>query len=272
MVINGTGRRRSGAAAVLFAHAALSLAACGSNPPSGPAPIIQPPPPPPPDPQPDPPPPPPPPTLTVTRILAFGDSMTEGTTSTPVPLHGLDAGLPRSYPFKLQTMIDARYTAQKVSVYNMGWAGKQAVNDRGRFSDALSEAQPQVVLLLEGANDLNRPFLPEEGFSSRVTETVNALEDMVREAVERRGIAVFIGTLPPQRDRGKVADPELVSSFNEAVRQMATKKGARLVDFAAQLPLSAIGQDGLHPTEDGYQRMAEIWLEALKPHYERPPQ
>ena len=49
-------------------------------------------------------------TLGVSRILAFGDSMTEGTTSPTFTAFTLTPGLSVSYPFKLQTMVTARYT------------------------------------------------------------------------------------------------------------------------------------------------------------------
>ena len=44
---------------------------------------------------------------------------------------------------------------------------------------------------------------------------------------------------------------------------MAAKKGAQLVDVNTLLSLSEIGQDGLHPTEAGYQHLAEIWLDVI---------
>jgi hypothetical protein len=37
------------------------------------------------------------------------------------------------------------------------------------------------------------------------------------------------------------------------------------------MPESLIGQDGLHPTEEGYQRLAEIYLDAIKSTYESSP-
>ena len=247
----------------------LAMLACGdsptgptTNPPTNQPPVQQPPPPSPP--------PAAPPTLGITRILTFGDSMTEGTTSTPqTALHfPLDAGLSRSYPFKLQTLATARYTGQTIQVLNAGHAGNQAVNDRGRFSDVIGEVKPQLVLLLEGANDLNA--LPPGGsINARVGEAVSALEDMVRDA-GFRGIPVMLGTLPPQRPGGpKAAVATAVDRFNAALKTMAANKGAQVVDVNTLLPLSEIGQDGLHPTEAGYQRLAEIWLDAIKTKYEK---
>ena len=52
---------------------------------------------------------------------------------------------------------------------------------------------------------------------------------------------------------------------------MASKKGAILVDVNGQFPLPLIGQDGLHPTEPGYQTLAEMMFEAIKTRYEVAP-
>jgi lysophospholipase L1-like esterase len=264
-------RLTAGAALSAIFVICLAGVACGGSP-TGPTPN-----PPPTQPQPTentpPPPPPPPPPLTLglTRILAFGDSMTEGTTSTPVTtgLFALDAGLPRSYPFKLQALTTQRYSAQTIQVLNAGHAGNQAVNDIDRFGAVVGDARPDLVLLLEGANDLNQPFATGEGFNARVSKVVSALEEMVKNAVYR-GIPVMIGTLPPQRAGApRATDADLLVRFNSAVKTMAAKKGAQLVDVNTLLPLSEIGQDGLHPTEAGYQHLAEIWLDVIKAKYER---
>jgi lysophospholipase L1-like esterase len=257
--------------AIAFFTAGLGAVSGCSDPPTQPGPILTPSPPAPPSPAP--PVPPPPPTLGITRILAFGDSMTEGTTSPPTTLwiFTLDAGLPRSYPFKLQELLTARYTAQTNLVFNAGRAGQRAQDDRGRFTDMMAEARPELVLLLEGANDLNAPFDTGEGVNDRINKTVSALEDMVRDAGFRR-IPVMLGTLPPQRPGGRSAGAaSFLTRVNEALKVMARAKGAEIVDIFGQFPLSDIGQDGLHPTEAGYQRMAEIWLDAIKTKYEQPP-
>lgn len=195
--------------------------------------------------------------------------MTAGTTSAPLSERlwlGLDAGLPQSYVFKLQTLISARYTGQTIEVFNKGFAGKRASEDQGRLVDALREAQPEVLLLLEGANDLNLVATRDA-----ISPTIGALEVLIGEGVSR-GVRVFIGTLPPQREGGKSAAARLVTDFNEQIRRMAADEGATLVDIHAGMSLADIGEDGLHPTEAGYQRMAEIWLEALKNAFELPPE
>jgi lysophospholipase L1-like esterase len=191
--------------------------------------------------------------------------MTAGTTSTPVePLHSLDAGIPESYVFKLQSLLQQRYTAQTIEVYNAGQAGQRAAEDRGRLEDALRESQPEVLLLLEGANDLNKV-----GNRDAISPTIGALEELIGEGTSR-GVKVFVGTLPPQRTGAKSHFAEFVEDFNADVRKMAPEEGATLVDLFAGMSIADVGEDGLHPTEAGYQRMAEIWFEALKNAFEAP--
>ena len=261
-------RRISSAAFALALLGIIAAAACGDSPTT---PTPTPPSPPPVTPTPPPTPPAPPPTLGITKVLAFGDSMTEGTTSPPLATwtFRLDAGLSRSYPYKLQSLITSRYSAQTIQVFNGGKAGEFTYNARDRFNGLLSEARPEVVLLIEGANDLNTPFGPTEGVNARVTATVSNIEDMVRDA-GFRGIPVMVATLPPQRPGApKAGAATFLNRYNDALKSMAANKGAQLVDVGAQIPLAEIGQDGLHPTEAGYQHMAEIWLEAIKGRFER---
>ena len=237
--------------------AALVLSGCGSSP-TSPTQV------PPPDTGPvDPGPPPPAPVVGVTHILAFGDSMTQGVVSAAPALRALTAGIPQSYPFKLQALMTARYTDQTITVLNAGLAGQRATEDRTRFNSALSEAKPELLLLLEGANDLANGI--------GVTTTVDAMEDMVRDATGR-GVRVMLATLPPSRTGGpRALAPDTLRRYNDALKVMAAKKGAQLVDVNTLLPASLIGQDGLHPTEEGYQRLAEIFLDAIKGSYETTP-
>jgi lysophospholipase L1-like esterase len=187
--------------------------------------------------------------------------MTEGTTS-PTFQSVLTAGLSQSYPYKLQDRLKARYTAQTVQVMNGGRSGERATDGVGRLPDVIKEAQPNVLLLMEGVNDLNA--FGGDG----IGPATGALEEMTKFA-RARGITVLIATLPPQRPGGpKAASEHLVDRFNTSIKRMAPEEGALVVDFYAGFDLSLIGQDGLHPTEAGYARFAEIMFEAIKSRFE----
>ncbi len=254
---------------LIVAGLCICAAACGGGrTPTSPTP-------PPVDPPPvePPPPPPPPPVLGITRILAFGDSMTYGTTQAVYSPTLLTAGLPVSYPYKLEALLAATYTSQAIVTLNAGKPGEYATNPatRSRFDDTLTEAQPEVVLLMEGANDLNN--IPAgSSINAKITATADALEDMVREAVERRHLKVMLATLPPQRPGGRNAGAAgFLDSYNDALRRISVKRGATLVDVNAQFPLSLIGQDGLHPTDAGYDKLAEIFRDAIVSAYDATP-
>jgi lysophospholipase L1-like esterase len=224
-----------------------------------------------------PPPPPAPPTLKVTKILCFGDSLTEGTVQPPVSFTALDAGASVSYPYKLQTLEAARYTSQTITVWNDGRAGESAEDNTAddnaydRLTHGLSDTNPDVLLLMEGANDFAKYVAQNPSQNAGIVAVVNAMEDMVR-AAQSRGVAVFVATLPPQRPGGlRAGAADLVAPYNTALKAMVAKKGATLVDLNTLFPLSLIGLDGLHPTEDGYEKMAEIFQSALAAAYEVPP-
>jgi lysophospholipase L1-like esterase len=199
-----------------------------------------------------------------TRFVAFGDSLTEGVASAPVTLRLVN--VPFSYPAKLQEALRTRYRDQSdLVVANEGKAGESALDARPRLPDAIKANNPEVVLLMDGANDLLV-------YHSRgISRAVSGVEDMIKDA-RRRGLLVIVATLPPQRRGGLRAEGEpYLAELNAQLRKTAAEEGAGLVDVNAQLDLSFVGQDGLHLTEAGYARLAEIFAGAIRAAFELPP-
>ena len=231
--------------------------ACGSSP-TGPGPVVPPPPPPPP--------PPPAPQLGKLRYMAFGDSLTEGVINTAVIwLFQLTPGRSESYPFKLQQLMSARYTDQQPTVLNAGRAGERAAAALPRLQSVLDEApDTEVVLLLEGINDLN------QFGEDRIPATVEAMKTLMRE-VKRRGMMPLLATHPPLNPDGRRGDSApLVPEYNRDLIRTAEAEGVIVVDLFGNFDLSLQGPDGLHPSEQGYARMAEIFLDAIKNAFELP--
>ena len=137
------------------------------------------------------PPTPPPPRISVTRILAFGDSLTEGRIAlTATSL----AVVPGSYPGTVegaarQSLLRARSFPCRTKASGGEWA---RLTGAKRFPAVIRAHNPEVVILIEGANDL--AALGRSGMSS----AVRALETMAKEA-RFRGARVILAGLPPQR-------------------------------------------------------------------------
>jgi lysophospholipase L1-like esterase len=216
------------------------------------------------------------PVLSFTRFVAFGDSVTEGTTS-PDPTTLL-LSLTESYPYKLEHLLAQRFLDQTITVSNRGRAGERASPDGvRRFPTVLDADRPEVVLLLDGFNDLlcaasTRPPCGRNDPFAAVPVIVGALEDMIRIA-RARGVGVLLANFPPQDPKGSRGDgAAAVPAINAAIARLAADERLVLVDLYNGLggtPTRSIGVDGLHPTETGYTKIANIWFEAIQHEYER---
>jgi lysophospholipase L1-like esterase len=205
------------------------------------------------------------PTLAWTRFLAFGDSITEGKTSAaPDVLWQLD--FPDAYPGQLQQMLAARYAAQTIDVLNRGRGGETLPDGRRRLPGVLDADQPEVLLLLEGVNNI-------AGLTRTGRDLAADLENMVREA-RRRNIQVLIATLLPVGDQWEARFPgtqEAIRTLNEKIPRIAARNDlgspVDLYTVFSQAP-SLLGMDGVHPTPTGYTRMAEVFFDAIAQRYE----
>jgi lysophospholipase L1-like esterase len=206
-----------------------------------------------------------------TRFLAFGDSLTAGEVT--VPTGTLSDGVPNlklivvpaaSYPAQLLGMLRARYTSQTaaLTVTNSSVPGEWAQDGVKRLPNVLANLRPEAVLLLEGGNDL--------GAGANISGAVAAIDTMAKE-IRNRGARVFLATLPPPGVGPKALPVSQVTALNDRIRSTAAGEGAVLVDVYQGLIGSVttfIGADGLHPTELGYQRIAELFFNAIRTEFE----
>lgn len=209
--------------------------------------------------------------LGATRFMAFGDSITFGTTSS---FDGAYLFAPRpgaDYSTNLDGILESRYPAQDFAVDNRGLPGELAINavSGGRFAQQMAALRPQGLLLLEGINDLNN------GVS--IGATVNALSQMI-DIARVYNTTVLVGTMfqtcmsvsPTGIVRGNSADK--IVAFNSAVRSMAAgRQNVYVVDLYAAFGdncgpnggVGLLGADGLHPSASGYSVMANTFANAL---------
>jgi lysophospholipase L1-like esterase len=225
------------------------------------------------------------PHLTLTKFLAFGDSLTQGglqscpgageggapSSASPGLLLAQGRGQPTpiSYPTRLQAMLTERYAAQSIAVINEGLSGEDIERGATDLPRVLTVDMPEVLLLQEGVNTVNAHR------ADGIPLVVEGLRGMIREA-RRRGITVLAATLLPERAGGCRAydyaqGHEDIIAANVRIRGMIGAEGGVLVDlyeaFNGRTSL-LIGQDGLHPSAAGYQQMADAFFEAITSHLE----
>ena len=213
--------------------------------------------------------------LSRTKYLAFGDSITAGEVTFPIGSQSHGAGtitkqvvVPGAdYPSVLQRTLQGRYSSQSSSIIvtNSGLGGEKAINARDRFFAALNTVRPEVVLLWHGHNDI------PGGVDGAASGAASEMRIMASEA-RNRGMRVFIATMLPPRPNGNRTIGQLfIDDYNNRMRALAASEGAVLVDmYAALLPevTRYIGVDGLHPTEAGYVKIADIFFQAIQSNFE----
>jgi len=196
--------------------------------------------------------------------MAFGDSLTFGSTLLGSDPYAFVFPTETAYPTVLSQVLSARYTDQAITVSNRGLVGEQAWRALSRFIAVFAADTPDVVVLLEGYNDYRVAL--DEGTTFGVDNAALGISQMAGEA-RRRGARVFICTLTPGKP-GRVQIPaSVLEAINDRFRQIARGEGAVLVDlYSALLPdLNAnVSVDGLHLTPAGYRRVAETVSAAIR--------
>lgn len=219
------------------------------------------------------------PTISKTKFLAFGDSITFGRCN-------VAPSVCDPYTVGLMSQLTARYADQTFIVTNVGVSGEIASDDisdpvgqvagQDRLPGELATHAPEVLLLMEGTNDL---FFGQSDPNTTFTNALGALDRMVVTA-QAAGVSVLLATIPPQRAPAPPGTPNrdvvaaLIPSFNDGIRAIAASRGAVLVDvYAAMVDdvPTLIGPDNLHPTEAGIARIGETFYAAIRAAFDTTP-
>ena len=184
----------------------------------------------------------------------------------------LEVQVASPYPSLLEAELRSRYSSQSVTVANEGLRGEALalVTPEGlppappRFSQVVSTGLYDIALVLEGANDL------ADRDSHDIPPAIAALRSMIDDA-RSRNVRVVVATLPPMNPAGRRALAwSLVPTFNDQLKAMATAENVPLADIykAFNGDLSLLSDDGLHPNEAGYQRIADTFFQTIKSNFE----
>ena len=201
----------------------------------------------------------------VPLIVAFGDSITNGTYSTP--------NTNRSWPSVLGELLLVRSANSQVSVVNQGVGGNRILlpahdtyssNAVARFDrDALDHPGVKTVIFLEGINDIGSP--PGPGGKHVTAPDLIAAAQQIITRCHLRGVKIVGGTLVPFAGAPYFSENGEVTrkAFNQWIRDSGSFDA--VIDFEQAvrdpkqtdrfLPLFDCG-DHLHPSDAGYHAMA----------------
>jgi lysophospholipase L1-like esterase len=229
------------------------------------------------------------PTTPFTRglsVLAFGDSLTYGTSNVVVGGLKVPVSIARPYPLGLRTLLrqQAQF-GQYALVTNAGWPGEQvtrgdAVTPGGelRFQACTSGlanclhphtpnpndyvAPHDLVVVLEGVNDLIDGAQPE-----RIRDALRRMTLQSRAQGSQVLLTRFDSVGIDERTGTYAVDPALNEALGTLVFGLAVEQATLRERFTA----IEICPDGLHPTQIGYDRMAEIVFRKVRDAFPRCP-
>jgi lysophospholipase L1-like esterase len=199
-------------------------------------------------------------------VVAYGDSITDGATSTP--------DTDSSWPSQLAQRLLGNKTTANVAVINEGISGNRVLSDGAGISalarfdrDVLAQPGVQWVVFMEGINDI--------GLGAKATGpdavTADALIAAHKQIIERahmRGIKVIGATLTPFAGAAYYSDEgeAIRTTLNDWIRN--GKAYDAVIDFDAatrdpenpkQIRPAYNIRDHLHPNDAGYKAMADAF-------------
>jgi lysophospholipase L1-like esterase len=197
--------------------------------------------------------------VAVGAVVTFGDSITDGTASTP--------NANRRWPDDLARRLSAGTTT--MGVLNVGIGGNRLLSDGmgvsalARFDrDVVAQSGVTHVIVLEGINDIG--FAGDEA-APTAADLIAAHQQLISRA-HARGLTILGATLTPYE--GAAYATSAGEAKRQAVNQWIRTSGAYdgVIDFDAAThdskevtkirPAFDPG-DHLHPNDSGYQAMAD---------------
>ncbi|NGO15440.1 hypothetical protein G5C60_49675 [Streptomyces sp. HC44] len=190
------------------------------------------------------------------RVMPLGDSITWGvgsdtTSSYRAPLASLVAG---QSAYTVQ-FVGSQNSGTLADQSNEGHSGYVISQIRDGIDGWMSAARPDVVILHIGLNDLDRG-IDVPNAPARLAGLVDRIY------ADRPGTGVImLGLIPTTPDLGS-----RVAAYNAAAKQLQVTEQAAGKKFLYVDPpalTSAQFDDDLHPSDAGYQRMAQALAPAL---------
>lgn len=167
------------------------------------------------------------------NIICFGDSLTYGTGATAC----------MDYPSQLSSMISK-------PVINAGVPGDSTARALARLEKDVLSRFPRIVLVALGGNDLKNGVPSEEARHNL---------RIIIESIQNQGALVIVGGIDI---------PFWGKGFGEIYKQLSNELGAVLIPNVLDgiIGNRRLMSDRIHPNNEGYTVMAQMFYEAIKPY------
>jgi lysophospholipase L1-like esterase len=199
-------------------------------------------------------------------IVAFGDSITDGATSTP--------DTDRSWPSQLAQRLLANPSTAHIAVVNEGISGNRVLKDGAGVSalarfdrDVLAQSGVKWLVIMESINDIGQGLRANAPAADAVTaDDLTAVIHQMIDRAHAHGIKVIGATLTPFEGAAYYSDrgEEVREAVNRWIRTSGEFDG--VIDFDAVTrdannPKTFRAdynlRDHLHPNDAGYKAMAD---------------
>lgn len=209
----------------------------------------------------------------IARIMPLGDSITKGVTESKT---GGSINEQGGYRTKLwQKLTGANLAIDFVGSQSLGSAALGDKDHEGHggktinwidsnVNTFLSNAKPDVVLLMIGTNDTG---------SDSVSQMVNELSALIDKiTASSPDLKLFVASIPPIDPAAQpLARAQKATNFNAQLPGLITtkKNQGKAVEFVDMTSLTLVDisdpnvDNGLHPNDAGSQKIADFWFNAL---------
>jgi len=167
------------------------------------------------------------------------------------------------YVFKIEDGLEDRGIDTQLT--NLGIPGAEIDDIKDSSLKIAKLKDPDLITLFTGGNDLVGGSSPVD-FESKLGEVLQDLR-------ENTNAVIVIGTLPDATKAPRfIETPDVdvtsqrVRQFNDAILNQAAKYSVPIADLrGVDIKPEYTAEDGFHPSGEGYQVMADKFLEVIVP-------
>lgn len=191
------------------------------------------------------------------KIMPLGDSITAGYLSSTG--NGYRQDLLNGLPNNKITLVGSQKDGSMANPQNEGFFGYEIdqIKSSVDSEDAEKVYSPDVILMHVGTNDVNKNY-DVSGAPSRLNDLIKDLFINLPDAT------IILAQITPIANAASEARRVTFNAAIPGVAETFAKQGKKIltVDMGSQVTTADL-KDGLHLTDGGYQKMANVWIGGL---------